>query len=52
MISWKKKFMIGGMAFALTLGGLAGCGDGADQDNGVDDGQQNDEIDEKNPEQN
>lgn len=43
--------MMGGMTFALTLGGLAGCGDGVDQDNGVNDGQQNDEMDEKNTEE-
>lgn len=49
--NWKKKLLMGGMAFAFTLGGLAGCGDGVDQDNGVDDGQQNDEMDEKNTEE-
>lgn len=49
--NWKKKLLMGGMAFALTLGSLAGCGDGVDQDNGVDDGQQNDEMDEKNTEE-
>ncbi|WP_268877695.1 hypothetical protein [Priestia abyssalis] len=39
------------MAFSLILGGLAGCGDGVDQDNGVNDGQKNDEMDEKNTEE-
>lgn len=40
----KKKLMAGGMVMALAFGGLAGCGDG------VDDGQQDDEMDEKNEE--
>ena len=46
--------MMTGMAFALTFGGLTGCGDGVDQDNGVNDGEQKDEVDteNKNPETN
>ncbi|MBE5100293.1 hypothetical protein [Priestia aryabhattai] len=44
-MNWTKKLFAGGMAAALTLGGLAGCGDGVDQDNGVSDGEQKDEID-------
>ncbi|NGY75993.1 hypothetical protein F6Y02_05655 [Bacillus megaterium] len=42
---WTKKLVAGGMAAALTFGGLAGCGDGVDQDNGVSDGEQKDEMD-------
>jgi hypothetical protein len=44
--NWKKKFMVGGMAAALSFGVLAGCGDGVDQDNGVSDGEQKDKVDE------
>jgi hypothetical protein len=44
-MNWKKKFMVGGMTAALSLGVLAGCGDGVDQDNGVSDGEQKDEVD-------
>ena len=40
--------LAGGMAAAFTLGGLAGCGDGEDQDNGIDDGQQDDQLDQDN----
>jgi hypothetical protein len=47
-LNWKKKIMVGGMATVLTFGGLAGCGDGVDQDNGVSDGEQQDEVDENN----
>ena len=46
--NWKKKMLAGGMAAALTLGGLAGCGDNNDQDNGIDDGQQDDQVDQDN----
>lgn len=41
----KKSLLVGGLAVSLTLAGLTGCGDGVDQDNGVSDGQQNDEVD-------
>ncbi|WP_042463495.1 outer membrane protein assembly factor BamD [Neobacillus dielmonensis] len=41
----KKTFLISGMAALLTFGGLAGCGDGVDQDNGMSDGAQKDAID-------
>ncbi|MCP3764701.1 hypothetical protein NLX67_20395 [Domibacillus sp. A3M-37] len=44
-LQWKKKLMVSGMAAVLTLGGLAGCGDGEDQDNGVDDGEVDDQLD-------
>lgn len=46
--NWKKKLLAGGMVAGLTLGGLAGCGDGEDQDNGIDDGQQDDQLDQDN----
>ena len=41
----KKTFLTGGLAMLLTFGGLAGCGDGVDQDNGISDGEQKDEVD-------
>lgn len=41
----KKSLLAGGLAVSLTFAGLTGCGDGVDQDNGVSDGQQNDEVD-------
>ncbi|PLS07970.1 hypothetical protein [Neobacillus cucumis] len=41
----KKALLAGGLAALLTFGGLAGCGDGVDQDNGVSDGQQKDAVD-------
>ena len=41
----KKTFLTGGLAALLTFGGLAGCGDGVDQDNGISDGEQKDEVD-------
>jgi hypothetical protein len=41
----KKSLLVGGLAVSLTLAGLTGCGDGVDQDNGVSDGQKNDEVD-------
>ncbi|WP_205439618.1 hypothetical protein [Peribacillus alkalitolerans] len=50
MKSWKKKLMASGFAVGLTVAGLAACGDGVDQDNGVDDGEVNDEQDDKNEE--
>lgn len=46
--AWRKKLLVGGMAATLTLGGLTGCGDGEDQDNGIDDGQQDDQLDSEN----
>ncbi|MDQ0242986.1 dsDNA-specific endonuclease/ATPase MutS2 [Bacillus fengqiuensis] len=45
---WNKKLLVGGMAATLTLGGLTACGDGVDQDNGVSDGEQQDELDKEN----
>ena len=44
-MDWKKKLLFGGLAFSLTFGGLAGCGDGVDQDNGISDGEKKDAID-------
>ena len=41
----KKTFFTGGLVALLTFGGLAGCGDGVDQDNGISDGAQKDEVD-------
>lgn len=41
----KKTFFTGGMAALLSLGLLAGCGDGVDQDNGINDGEKKDAID-------
>ena len=44
-MNWKKPLLVGGLAVSLTFGGLAGCGDGVDQDNGISDGQQKDAVD-------
>lgn len=41
----KKKLLMGGLAVSLVFGGLAGCGDGVDQDNGPSDGEQKDQMD-------
>jgi hypothetical protein len=41
----KKKVLTSGLAVLLTFGGLAGCGDGIDQDNGISDGEQKDAVD-------
>ncbi|MDN3018046.1 hypothetical protein PH210_17765 [Paenibacillus sp. BSR1-1] len=41
----KKGLLVGGLAALLTFGGLAGCGDGVDQDNGISDGEQKDQLD-------
>jgi hypothetical protein len=41
----KKTFITSGLAALLTFGGLTGCGDGVDQDNGVSDGKQKDAVD-------
>ncbi|MDR7071110.1 hypothetical protein [Fictibacillus barbaricus] len=48
---WKKKWAAGTLAAMMTLGGLTACGDGVDQDNGVDDGKKNDEMDKKHKEE-
>jgi antitoxin component YwqK of YwqJK toxin-antitoxin module len=44
-VNWKKKLLAGGMMAILIFGGLAGCADGKDQDNGIDDGEQEDQLD-------
>lgn len=41
----RKNLAAGGLAVLLTFGGLAGCGDGVDQDNGISDGEQKDAVD-------
>ncbi|MGX6445557.1 hypothetical protein ACWM35_20265 [Neobacillus sp. K501] len=41
----KNSVLTVGMAMLLTFGGLAACGDGVDQDNGINDGKQKDAID-------
>jgi hypothetical protein len=41
----KKTFLTGGLAVLFTFGGLAGCGDLVDQDNGISDGEQKDGVD-------
>jgi hypothetical protein len=41
---WQRGIVLGGLAVSF-FGGLAGCGDGVDQDNGVSDGQQKDAVD-------
>jgi len=41
----KKTFLTGGLAVLFTFGGLAGCGDLVDQDNGISDGEQKDRVD-------
>lgn len=53
MANWKKLMLATGMAGTLIFGGLAGCGDGVDQDNGMNDGEQKDDVDDenKNPEE-
>jgi hypothetical protein len=43
----KKTLLTGGMTALLSLGLLAGCGDGIDQDNGISDGEKKDEVDTK-----
>jgi hypothetical protein len=45
VLTIKKSLLVGGLAVSLTFAGLTGCGDGVDQDNGVSDGQKNDEVD-------
>ncbi|MED4224861.1 hypothetical protein [Neobacillus cucumis] len=41
----KKDLLVSGLVTLLTFGGIAGCGDGVDQDNGISDGQQKDAVD-------
>ena len=41
----KNTLLTGGMAVLLSLGVLAGCGDGVDQDNGMSDGEKKDAVD-------
>lgn len=48
MADWKKTLLASGLVGGIVLGGLAGCGDGVDQDNGVNDGDQKDEVDSEN----
>ncbi|SDO25761.1 hypothetical protein SAMN05518871_11359 [Psychrobacillus sp. OK028] len=48
MADWKKKLLASGLAGGLVLAGVAGCGDGVDQDNGVDDGEEMDDVDDEN----
>jgi hypothetical protein len=43
----RKNLAVAGMAALLTFGGLAGCGDGVDQDNGISDGKQKDQLDQE-----
>ncbi|MDX1806332.1 hypothetical protein ACFPYN_15070 [Paenisporosarcina macmurdoensis] len=47
-MDYKKGLVASGIVGALLFGGLAGCGDGVDQDNGVEDGEDADEVDEEN----
>jgi len=47
-MDWKKKLLASGMVGGLIFGGVAGCGDGEDQDNGISDGEQQDELDDEN----
>ncbi|MFC0189865.1 hypothetical protein ACFQPF_14655 [Fictibacillus iocasae] len=51
-MTFYRKLLVGSLAAMLTLGGVTACGDGVDQDNGVDDGEKNDEMDDKNKETN
>jgi hypothetical protein len=41
----KKDLLASGLIALLTFGGLAGCGDGVDQDNGMSNSQQKDAVD-------
>jgi hypothetical protein len=41
----KNSVLSVGMAVLLTFGALAACGDGVDQDNGINDGEQKDAVD-------
>ena len=41
----KKTLVTAGMTALLSLGLLAGCGDGVDQDNGINDGEKKDAVD-------
>jgi hypothetical protein len=53
MADWKRNLVASGLVGGLIFGGVAGCGDGVDQDNGVDDGEEMDDVDDenKNPEE-
>ncbi|MGG1679202.1 hypothetical protein ACIFOT_26270 [Neobacillus sp. NRS-1170] len=44
-MSRNKTLLVSGLAALFTFGGLAGCGDGVDQDNGISDGEQKDQLD-------
>ena len=48
MADFKKTLLASGIVGGLIFGGLAGCGDEVDQDNGVNDGEQKDEVDDEN----
>jgi len=48
MADWKKTLLASGLVGGLIFGGVAGCGDGVDQDNGVNDGEQKDDVDDEN----
>jgi hypothetical protein len=48
MADFKKTLLASGIVGGLIFGGLVGCGDGVDQDNGVNDGDQKDEVDDGN----
>ena len=48
MADYKKALLASGIVGGLLFGGLAGCGDGVDQDNGINDGEENDDIDDAN----
>jgi len=53
MADWKRNLVASGLVGGLIFGGVAGCGDGVDQDNGVEDGEEMDDVDDenKNPEE-
>ncbi len=48
MADYKKALLASGIVGGLLFGGLAGCGDGVDQDNGVNDGEEKDDVDDEN----
>lgn len=47
-MDYKKGLVASGLVGTLLFGGLAGCGDGVDQDNGIEDGEDADDIDDEN----